>query len=677
VDDATAKLFGDVAPNGNSIVAGMTDDEIKALARVVLASDNPAEMLAQVLGLHMQKAVRAIPEGTARQKLWDRVISYRMEAMLSGPKTQVVNVLNNALVALQRPAEYWLAGVRNSKTPAGAALREQGADMLLGLKEHYRESWAMARKAFAMGTNILDAGHGHKVNGSLGQWDGMGWTKWMHLPSRLLLSGDEFFKQLNYRAYVRSQILKRTREAGVPAEEFGKRIKDEMQFYFALGGDHVGQGVGKSALDYARVGTFTNDLEYGLGKHLQDWTSESNLGKVILPFVRTPVNITRYAWQRTPILNRFQRQMKDDLAAGGERAMIARGKMDMANMVWGSVALAVAGMDITGRGPSDPELRAQWREAGHRPYSIRIPGTDTWMEYRRLDPVFTSVGLIADMVQAKGEIGDEEFTEVSAGVIASIAASFSSKTFLQGITQFMDAMSSGRPDVVQALQESVVASFVPNVLRQTNPDDHVRETEGLVEELMARVPWASETLEARRNLLGEKIMLAPHVANRAFNPLTLAPGVKPNEVLDELVSLGKAFTMPSESWEEGMIDLRDRELFNDGPKKGQSPYDRMLEVMASPPGGMPSLRTRLEQLVQSDAYKNATGGPDGMKHRLASVVINSYKEMAKGVILTEYPSLRTAYGQANEVRAVRMARGDDGVQDVLSKYEKMFVKLNR
>jgi hypothetical protein len=195
-----------------------------------------------------------------------------------------------------------------------------------------------------------------------------------------------------------------------------------------------------------------------------------------------------------------------------------------------------------------------------------------------------------------------------------------------------------------------------------------------VEELMARIPGMSESLEPRRNLLGEKIMLAPHVANRAFNPLTMAPGVKPNEVLDEMVSLGKAFTMPSDTWENGKIDLRDRSLFTDGPRKGQSPYDRMLEVMASPPNGRPALRVKLEELVKSDRYQRASDGPDGMKYKLAATVINAYKEMAKGVVMREYPSLRQAMRQANQVEAARLLRGEQGVQDVMAQHEQWFVK---
>src|SRR5207253_316823 len=133
-------------------------------------------------------------------------------------------------------------------------------------------------------------------------------------------------------------------------------------------------------------------------------------------------------------------------------------------------------------------------------------------------------GLIADMVHIHSELANNDHDSMTSAILASIMSNVSSKTFMQGVTEFADAMSSGRGDVVQKLLKTEAGSFVPNVLRQTNPDDVVRETRSMMDEMMSRVPGFSTQLEPRRNLFGEKVLLPPGYANRAMNPFTFMQG---------------------------------------------------------------------------------------------------------------------------------------------------------
>jgi hypothetical protein len=669
------------APDTHSITEGLSRDEVRALARAVSVADDPAEMVAILAGPKVTKNVPGLTTEVQKKNWFDYANAVRMEAMLSGPKTQVTNALNNAMVMMQQPAEYWWAG-HLSNDPA---LKQMGADMFGGLLDSYRESWSAAKKAFATGDNVLDQGTGHgtqEAKGSMLPWGEANWLQRVaKAPSRLLMSSDEFFKQMNYRANLRAQILKTAREQGITDPgELAKRLTEDFQFGFTPDGGAVNvKGTpGAQALEYARIGTFTNDLNYGIGQWLQEGANKHPMVRVVLPFIRTPTNIIRYAWQRTPVLGRFQKEMAEDLAAGGERGARAQAKIEMGYAAWTTAATLAASGVITGGGPADADLRRQWKEAGYQPYSVKVG--NRWVSYRRGDPSLAPMGLVADLVSMSGELNQQDFEQHSAAVIASIASNLSSKTFLQGITETMDALSSGREDKVQALLEGTAGSFIPNALRQANPDDTIRETQGMVDELKARLPGFSTTLEPRRNMFGEKVMRPPGILNNTLNPFTVSAKVEDGNVADELLKLGKAFSMPPEKKMNGLIDLKDRDSFNDGPNKGQSPYDRLLDVMANPPPPRKSLRAALEDLVQSDGYQRAsdyepkTGGTGGIKYQLASRIVTAYQEAAWGQVLGEYPSLKTAVRQAAELQGAGLKAGRQGVDDVMGKYNQMFAK---
>jgi len=65
--------------------------------------------------------------------------------------------------------------------------------------------------------------------------------------------------------------------------------------------------------------------------------------------------------------------------------------------------------DLTGRGPSDPQLRKEWL-ATHQPYSIKIGGN--WYSYAKVEPLSIPLGLMADLHVVLHELDDKN-TDVS------------------------------------------------------------------------------------------------------------------------------------------------------------------------------------------------------------------------------------------------------------------------
>jgi hypothetical protein len=653
VDAGKATATTRRAPLQYSAVSGLTPREIRALARKVrVAEGDPKAILAAI------KETQAASQAAVKPGIMDRLVSYRIEAMLSGPKTQLVNAISNATNAFVTPVEYWWAGLRTGNT----ALREEGADILTGLALNFRDSWRAAGKAMRAGSNMLDA---ESAVSDMMRAAPMG-TSWIsklvHTPSRLLMTTDEFFKQMNYRSVVRAKSLRLARADGIADPALlAQRVADDMAAAFSLNGSATDE----IALAYTRTATYTEALDYGLGKTLQDAAQKHALVRIVVPFVRTPTNLFRWSWKHTPGLNRFQRQHADDIAAGGERAALALARTEMGMAIYGTAATLALQGNITGAGPSNPALRSQWLAAGNQPYSVKLPN-GRWVSYRRGDPFTAPLGLVADAVAIASEMDEEEWGNIASASLASIASNISSKTYMQGIADFMDAAASGDGWKMEKLLTNTALSFVPNLLRQVNPDDTLRETRSLLDETMGRLPGFSEKLEPRRNLLGEPIMRPPGYLNNAVNPFTVSRKDVDVNVQDRLVELGKAMAMPAEKIAEGRIDLTDRQTWDNGT--GQSPYDRMLSLIAEPGDGKKNLRTALEELVTSERWERASDGtasmPGGMRYLMASRLITAHQQRAEGRMLKEYPKLFEAMKQDPRTKGAAIMGGEDAVDRV-------------
>jgi hypothetical protein len=654
------------APAGGAF-SGMSRSEIASMMRMVhLSGGDPAEIIAQMkvprqIGPLMAKT----SDPTTLQRIGNYATTLRIEAMLSGPKTHVTNMVSNAMAAMQRPVEYWWAGVRHGNS----SLRQFGGDLFGGLLKDHQEALSAAKKSFLDGVNILDPGNTHTGQGVMGPAQGLSFLR----PSRFLMASDEMFKQLNYRSHVRAQILQAARQEGVTdAGELAQRVASDLPFAFTPDGG----AVIPQAMEYTRYSTFTNELEYGLGKKMQELSQESVWFRNVMPFVRTPTNIFRYAWERTPLLNALNKDFRKQLsgAMGEDARQIAVAKSELGTALYTTATMMALSGHISGRGPSDPDLRKQWIAAGNQPYSMRVPGTNQWVSYRRLDPTFAPLGIAADLVSMSGEMSQDQHDNLWASAAASITANLASKTYMQGLVEFMDAVASGQGHLFTKFGENVAGSFIPNALRQADPNDTYRETYGLLDEMSSRIPWLSQGLEPRRNILGEKIMRPPGYFNRTINPFTVAPGITQNSTEDELLKLGKAFSMPSTTLANGSIDLTDRKTFDE--RKNQSPYDRMLELMGTGFDGAPGLRKQLEDLMKDPQWKSLSSddayGPGGMKFKLASDVIHSMQEASQAKLFEEYPKLARAYEQAMNIQGAGLGGGKPAADSVMKSYTDLF-----
>ena len=634
-------------------VRNMTHEEIDALARMIFLGDpdNPGEILQQIL----VPAVRDMaedgrrflqkPELTGTKKALKAAQWYRVNAMLSGPRTHAINTLSNTMTAISRPIEMAAGGVfyRNPETLRAAR------DLMVGLGQNWGDHWQAARRAMKMGQGVLDPKSSHFSGSYAAQQaairggDGSLMVRTVGKPGTWLMGLDEFASQLNYRAHLRMGLMKQARRAGLAGDELAEWV--ERHLSFGYGRD--GQGTIKQSIEFARENTFKAELGEAGQAFEALVTSETLPGEmlqVLMPFRKTPINITKYAWQRFPYLNLLSGNFRKALfgQAGAAAKEEAMGKFIIGNMMYGSAAMLFLNGSLTGDGPRDPRSRKLWLEAGNRPGTLRIGGTT--IELRRLDPVLTPFVLVANLLETGSELDNETRGEAAAMLILTMAESVSERSFFSGLTEFFAATTQGNEDLLTRWMENTAQSMIPNILKQGNIDPSYREASTFIEELRSRTVGLSDSLEPRRNIFGEPAMKPVGLGQRAFNPMTMTFGDTVDQKLArELYDIGSTMVLPAEKksfGEGGEIDLRVRGKYDrvGGGAKNQSPYDRWMELTASKEiNGGRTLKARIQRLSETDTWKEADSP---IRREIVENIITASRDAAWQTMLNEFPGLR-------------------------------------
>lgn len=578
-----------------------------------------------------------------------RVFEFFANSLLSGIKTAETISGSGLLISNLEPALRTTAGA----ITGNRAMMQEGADMLVGNWAYLADNLRSAAAAFKAGRSVIDPIPPRFATG------GVTGTL-IRTPGRVVGMLDEFLTATNYRAYVRAKSLRLARDQGLTGASLDARVAEDLKAAFD---PETGIARIPEALKYAEVPSFKQPLGSGFGKAWQDMANDNLAARFITPFVKAPVNIWRYVLDSTPLLNMVAKRNRDILMAGGEDAALLNTRSAVATMVYGYGMFAAANASLTGRGPSDPELRKMWLK-DHQPYSVKVG--NQWISYRRIDPVGTPLGLIADTHTFLQELGDKDVDaeHMAAAVVASISQNMIGRAMMSGMAEFMGAFSEGNATKVERYIGGMVANVVPALASSLNPDPYYREVSSVLDAVIARVPGYSQTLPPRYNAFGEKALKVGGVLNRGANMFTAQDATPTIE--DSLVELKRALPAFSQKL-EGHIDLSDKS-FGDG--KQLSPYERLMQLVRAPEDGRPSLRKAMEDLVQSPKWQNSSGGaamfPGGARWILASTLKESYEQRAFKKVLDEYPKLKTQYEAVARMKGAAITSGESGVQQVES-----------
>ena len=540
-----------------------------------------------------------------------------INSILSGPETHAVNILSTGLNTLARPLEQTLGSFAQGDMTG--AIR--GGKELYYLMSSITDSLKGAKLSFQIEDNIVNPGAmiqdadrfqvRMEGDGNLANIVNAFGTI-IRLPSRFLLAEDEFFKQLNFRAYVKASAW----EDGMRKGLQGADLQDHIQRQFdgtieIINKNSMANVKDKSVLDlyekaqqYAAETTFTADLPEGsLGGAIQG-VARHPAGRIVFPFVRTPINIFKAQVRRTPGVNMLLQEYRQALKSTDPSVVAkAKGEMILGGSIWAIAGLTAYSINdpmselaITGGGPSDFNMLNQKRATGWQPYSFRFLLKDEngnvrmgkdgkprykYVTFKRLDPWSSFLMMAADAAAITGSLSKQDRDDFGVAASVALGRNITNKTYLQGITELADLL--GKPYKLEswlarraAATTNPFSSFGRSVKRsglttsygqlpgdQRILDKKVRAgDDGFVvlrkfhNELAATIPGYTGGLRPMRNFITGSVIeypvgFGPDTMN-ILNPIKETDSIN-NNVLTTLDDIGARITQPSDELNIGRL----------------------------------------------------------------------------------------------------------------------------
>ena len=371
-------------------------------------------------------------------------------------------------------------------------------------------------------------------------------------PFRALTSADALFKASSYAARLYGLGMREAVDRGVPlneryayTEKFVKEVnhaprnatkkrKNELRRY------------SKEAMERASELTFTNDVG-NVGKALERLSNSHPLMKVVLSFVRTPINVSKQGIYRAPGVAFLAPRTWADLAAGGQRQNAAVARMAAGGLLGLAFYDRAMNGDTTGASsPQSADLELD-RAFGIAPFSnltLGIAEDLIYQSYARLEPLATPIAVTSTLVdwQQRGLLTDTRMAEMGPLLAAAGAENIVNKSYLQGPQGLMDAATAPQRKLsryVEQLAGSLVPSAINTIARSLDP--YRRDQTGLPEAIMARLPfeWARESLPVMHDLAGRKMTTGdPGAQFFARTVAEYSTPFRPTKVLDAMAISG-------------------------------------------------------------------------------------------------------------------------------------------
>ncbi len=627
-----------------SIYDKMTDDELDAAMRMFQRSGGePRNGQAVIDGLKVLTDPKRGKVGTAIEAATNVFIN----SLISGARTfETIFASGNTLLHFEY-MNRMLAGVAT----ANPKLAREGADMLYAHYAYALDNVKTAAAAFREGRSIIDP------SPALYQQGGVVATA-VSTPGRVAGSIDEFTRVTGYRAYERAKALRQARAQGLTGKDLVKQVEADVKA--SIDPKH-GVGLNPKALEFAGVPTLSDPLGAGtFSGDMSSFLAKYPATKFIVPFIRPGVNTFRYVGKATPGINLFYKDVRETLARGGEDAAVLMTRTALAGAAYGVAWSKCLDGTITGRGPSDPQLRNEWLK-NHQPYSVKIGGV--YKSYRRMEPFGTFLGLAADAHMVQLEVADDEGTtgeDIGKAVFASVLANAVNKSYMQGLSTFLTAVDDQDLSSANKFLGGLAGGFVPQAVQQFNNDPNYREAQTLLDEMYKRTPGLSDRLPPKFSFLGEPVMKQGSLWNKNFS-IARESDASASLVEDTFVRDGIRMSPPPDKEFNGAIDFKDERWAKDG----KLPYVRWMELMSKGHDGHPGVRSKLEEVIRSDKYKNAEPGtstyPGGERGLIVASVKDGLEESAKLAMLREYPDLFKAWKGAHGLRGAALQNGQAGV----------------
>jgi hypothetical protein len=515
------------------------------IANALLLADGDATKT-----IHLSKYLKEISMGQALKIMYN--------SMLSSPKTQIVNIMSNAINTMYRPVAGFVGGDAKVKQAAVASL--------YNFHDTLNAAFTMAKKAWADGPitegskMMIRQGEEEarlqllqrsvEIGGDESLARGVNFVSMLKAmadfplfswPSTLLTTSDEFFKtmigRMEYNTRTMLKAIEESTGSGqTVTETFERLLKEGTDTAFDA---KTGALKDQDLISAAKDATFQTDLE-GAARSFADLINEFPPLRPFFPFVKTGHNIMVFGASHVPYLNKALGEYKAVMEGEDEYAKaIWKGREAVGRFIVISGAAAAFADQITGNGPPDPAEKKVWMQT-NAPRSIRVGEyTDKdgnkktkWFDYSRIEPFGQILSAVADLVQMskygwKNGLGEQQREYLAGYLTYAIAMNLTNKSYMQGVVPLGQMLTPGWQGIstLSKLPAEVANNFIPlsgarrSLANALTP--YMQEYDGALQRLMSTASAGLYKLPIKYDYLDGKPMFSPSGGINALLPFAV------------------------------------------------------------------------------------------------------------------------------------------------------------
>lgn len=630
----------------------------------------------------MTMAINKIADKTRGARLFNMVREYWINSLLSGPATQVVNLLGSQLTYVLRSVEKAVGATLEGNFELARATLQYSFNV-----SAITDAFKLAAQAVKKGEPITaqnsrmfdDVRNSNKaitedsarlVGADPGSAFG---TALRHIgnivriPSRGLLVGDEFFKALNYRTYVKTELAAQGLKKGYRGKQLATYVKEGTDAYVTEGGrafnevnlmidarraaekanvpfekfdtfveDYIKKhnpdtyqvpdgaggfnvitkqergGLSQRALQWAKENTHTQDSENGIARNLSQTIAQNPYLTFVVPFVRTPTNLLTFGVGRSPfgvISQVFKKTSKKHREA--YRQATPQERAEINGRLATSVATTAGLLWLFQSGAAKnfitghgPREKTQREAWEMNNQQYSIKVGGKWLSYNRADPMATILGIVADMTELWET---REFDEdAMSNLFGMCSLSLANNVTNKSYVQGIDNLFNllkDPPKNAQRFAGSIAGGFVPNALNQSLNFQENRE----LRETRNIMDYLIRRTPAGGKLSPRRNFLGEVETMSSSGGISgVVNPIYTKEILDDPVAM--EFANLGQGFGKPGFYLRDGvkelDMRESVSDSGQDAYDRMLELMSSTKIRGKTLRQQLAKMFQNKRYQS-------------------------------------------------------------------------
>jgi len=393
-------------------------------------------------------------------------------------------------------------------------------------------------------------------------------SPFMRWGTNAMIGVDGFTKSTQATLQSRAEIYLDAAKKGVDVKNFreAERINYSKMF------DSEGRLTNEAAKNAA--GEINMNLDDGLASVISSATNQVPVMRSLFTFPKTGLNALKYASSYTPLMaipgmSKYTKLLhagkdidKIKLALGEHgidfdttpnamqmynnlrREYIGR-QASAAVFVSTGMAYGLAG-NVRGPGHHDPSRRQKERDnLGYIPFTIKIPGTDIWFDYRGLgEPIASLLTVVGSSSYYLGQTDTAVHQDIQDKLAWTVTAAYTNQSFVSQLEP-LAGLLTGDETAINRFVSNEVRSFIPqsgalgvmaNAISSTQKDIH----NNLLDYVKNRIPGVNAMLPERRDYwTGDALNDINNPILRAINagnPLKVSEGVEPWR--QELLSIG-------------------------------------------------------------------------------------------------------------------------------------------